>query len=66
MKIAIVCLVILCIVLFVRSAISNAALNMSVAWLVENGVGAPSEEFKKRYKNEIKRKYHLQTSEKEE
>ena len=66
MKVIFTLLVLTCVVLLVKYVISNAALNMSVAWLVENGVGAPSEEFKKRYKNEIKRKYHVPVDEKEE
>jgi len=58
-------LIVLCVVMSFKYQILKRALKMMAAWLAENGIGAPTEEFKKHYTNAIKRKYHLQVDEKE-
>lgn len=65
MEVLIVVLGFLLVIMLLKNHIMKRALKMTVAWLAENGVGVPTEEFKKRYTNAIKRKYHLPVDEKE-
>lgn len=65
MKISIFLLSVLIVIITFKNIILKRALKMTVAWLVENGIGAPTEDFKKRYTNAIKRKYRFHVDGKE-
>ena len=65
MTILAIVLIVLCVVMSFKYQILKRALKMTVAWLAENGVGAPTDEFRERYTKTIKKRFNLPVDEEE-